>query len=124
MMRTIIPADIDFDYDECRRLYEQNQDLLRDNSSFDEVLKNTLFYSFYDDDVLCLCVYFFKIYDRLYVNGFGIRKHHLFNKSCFELALSWFNRDIWAECPHKPAVYGLLCCGFKKYKGNTYVFYR
>ena len=124
MMRVVIPSDNAFNYDECKALYEQNRGLLRDNSSFDEVLKNTLFYSFYDDNILTLCVYFFKSEDKLYVNGFGRRKHHLFNKMCFTKSLSWFDCDVWAKCPHKPAVFGLLSCGFKKYADDLYVYRR
>ena len=66
--------------------------------------------------------YIFEKNGKLWVNGFGKRKHHLFNKECFKLALTWFNTDIWAFCPHRPAAFGLLSCGFKKYKKNLYRF--
>ncbi|MCD8378546.1 MAG: hypothetical protein LUB59_07145 [Candidatus Gastranaerophilales bacterium] len=122
MMRISIPLYEDFNYDECENLYYKYQSVINDSSSFNEVIKNTLFYAFYDDDILCLCVYFFEINGKIWVNGYGTRKHHLFNKKCFKLALSWFNCDIWAECSHKPAIFGLLCCGFKKFKDNIYVF--
>ena len=124
MMKVFIPNDKEFNYDECKKMFEQNRYLVNDNSSFDDVLQNTLFYSFYDDNVLSLCVYFFKLKNKMWVNRFGARKHHLFNKKCFQTALEWFDCDIWAKCPHKPAVFGLICCGFKKYKDNIYVFRR
>ena len=96
MIRVLIPSDCNFDYIACKKMYEDNIELLSEKSSFDEVLENTFFYSFYDDDKLCLCIYFFVIEDKLWVNAFGIRKKHLFNKECFKIAQNWFNCDIWA----------------------------
>lgn len=122
MMRVLIPSDEDFNYKECRKMYEDNQKIINDDASFDEVIKNTFFYSFYDADKLSLCVYFFTDDGKMWVNGYGIRKNHLFNKSAFTLALSWFNCDIWAISDKKPAIYGMLVCGFKKYKDNIYVY--
>lgn len=122
MMRVSIPIDNEFNYKECKNLYEQNKGLINDNSTFDEIIKNTLFYSFYENNTLTLCIYFFEKNKKIWVNGFGIRKHHLFNKHCFKKALTWFNSDIWAYCTHRPAIFGLLSCGFKKYKRNLYKF--
>jgi hypothetical protein len=122
MMRVLIPTDDDFDRQTCRSLYNKYKKVLNEASSFDEVIKNTFFYSFYDDSALTLCVYFFVKDGKLWVNGFGERKHHLFNKKCFEKALTWFNCDIWAESVEKPAIFGIKTCGFKKYKNNIYVY--
>lgn len=122
MMRILIPSDSDFDYMACKRLYEKNYEILNENSSFEQVINNTFFYSFYDNQKLSLCVYFFVVDDKLWVNGFGIRKNHLFNKKCFNLALTWFNCDIWAQSTQKPAIYGITACGFKKVDGDIYKF--
>ena len=122
MMRVVIPADDEFDYETCENMYYKYQKILNEKSSFEEVLNNTFFYSFYDDKELTLCVYFFVKADKLWVNGFGIRKKHLFNKKCFKTALKWFNCDIWAESVQKPAIFGIKSCGFKKYKDNIYVY--
>ena len=122
MMHVLIPIDKEIKYLECKKLYEQNKVFVNDDATFDEVINNTLFYSFYENEKLTLCVYFFEKNGKLWVNGFGKRKHHLFNKECFKLALTWFNTDIWAFCPHRPAAFGLLSCGFKKYKKNLYRF--
>ena len=121
-MRVLIPQDADFDYKTCEKMYYKYREVLNEESSFEEVLDNTFFYSFYDDNELTLCVYFFVKSDKLWVNGFGIRKRHLFNKKCFKSALSWFNCDIWAESVQKPAIFGIKSCGFKKYKNNIYVY--
>ena len=60
--------------------------------------------------------------NKLWINGYGIRKDYLFHKKSLIEALSWFNCDIWAESVKKPAIYGLLSCGFEKYKNNVYVY--
>ena len=121
MMKVLIPNDKNFNYDECKKMYEEYSSVLNDDSSFDEVLKNTFFYSFYDENILSLCVYFFSDKGKLWVNGYGIRKNHLFNKECFKLALSWFDCDIWAKSVQKPAIFGILSCGFKRYKDDLFV---
>lgn len=122
MMKVVIPTDEDFNYSECMEMFEYYKPVLNEDSSFDEVLNNTLFYAFYDDKKLSLCVYFFSDKDKLWVNGYGIRKNHLFNKKCFRKALGWFNCDIWAKSTQKPAIFGILSCGFKKYKDNLYLY--
>ena len=122
-MKVLMPLDSDFKYDECKKLYEKNKKILNEESTFDEVINNTFFYSFYNDEnELTLCVYFFKSEGKLWINGFGIRKRHLFNKECLLKALSWFNCDIWAKSVEKPAIYGIMICGFKKYKDDIYVY--
>ena len=122
MMKVKIPLDAEFDYKECKKMFEEYKPVLNENSTFDEVIQNTFFYSFYDGEKLSLCVYFFDIDGKLWVNGYGIRKNHLFNKQAFKLALSWFNCDIWAFSLQKPAIYGIRQCGFKKFKSNIYVY--
>jgi hypothetical protein len=123
MMRVSIPLDCDFDYIECENMYYDYQPYVKDYTPFEDILKTTFFYAIYDKQKLSLCVYFYcDEYGKLWVNGYGIRKNHLFNKRSFKTVLTWFNCDIWAESYQKPAIYGLLSCGFKKYKDGIYVF--
>ena len=122
MMDVRIPSDINFKYDECKILYEKNKSVMNEDSNFDEVISNTFFYTFYDGNKFSFCAYFFDIDGKLWVNAFGIRKNYEFNKACFKKALGWFNCDIWAKSTVKPAIYGLLACGFKKFKDNFYVY--
>lgn len=124
MMKVFIPSDREFKYSECKKMFDNHTKIMNEKASFDEVINKTLFYSFYDDNQLTLCVYFFTLDEKLWVNGFGIRKKFLFNKKCFESALSWFNCDIWAETVQKPAIYSLLVCGFKRDKGNLFCYRR
>ena len=64
MMHVLIPIDKEFKYLECKKLYEQNKVFVNDDATFDEVINNTLFYSFYENEKLSLCVYFFEKKDR------------------------------------------------------------
>lgn len=122
MMHVYIPTDLKFDFNACKKMYNKYSKILNESSCFEDIINNTFFYSFYDDAILTLCVYFFVKDDKLWVNGFGIRKKHLFNKQCFKKTLSWFNCDIWAESVQKAAIFAIKTCGFKKYKNNIYVF--
>ena len=45
-MRVLIPSNKDFNYLECKKLFEDNQNLIEDYEKFDDVIKNTFFYSF------------------------------------------------------------------------------
>ena len=122
MMRVIITPFSTSQYYECLKMYEYNKPKVKDNATFDEVLENTMFYAFYDNDNLSLCVYFYTLDDKLWINGYGIRKNHLFNKNCFLKSLTWFNCDVWAKTVEKPVVWALLRCGFEKYSDGIYVF--
>ena len=46
-MKVLIPSDKDFNYIQCKKLFEDNQILLEDDEKFDDVIKNTFFYSFF-----------------------------------------------------------------------------
>ena len=122
MMKVLIPPFSSNVYTECKTMYDFYKPIVKDKATFDEVLNNTFFYAFYDKERLSLCVYFYSKKNKLWINGYGIRKNHLFNKDCFLKSLSWFNCDIWAKTSEKPVIWALLGCGFKKYKNNIYVF--
>lgn len=121
-MKVLIPTDEEFEFERCKKMYEAYSSRVNDDATFEEVVRDTFFYSFYDKDQITLCVYFYEKSDKLWVNGYGIRNKHLFNKKCFEKSLSWFNCDIWADTPYKDVAWALLRCGFKKAKNNIYVF--
>lgn len=121
-MKVLTPLDSDFEFERCKKMYEYYNPRVKDDATFEEVIRNTFFYSFYDNQDITLCVYFYEKDDKLWVNGYGIRNKHLFNKKCFKNALGWFNCDIWAETPYKDVVWALLRCGFKKFEDNIYVF--
>ncbi len=121
-MKVKIPLDKDFEFERCKKMYRYYNARVNDDSTFEEVLSQTFFYAFYDNDEITLCVYFYEKNNKLWVNGYGIRNKHFFNKKCFESALGWFNCDIWANTKYKDVAWALLRCGFKKVKENIYVF--
>lgn len=121
------PKDKLFNYTECEELYNRCKDKLEDDgASFDEVLKRTCFYSFYDicSRKLIGCIYYFKKGKRLYVSAFAERGHHLANLECLQTSLNWWNCNIWSYCKEKPAILCLLRSGFKKHSKNMYVLRR
>lgn len=123
-MKVLIPYDKEFEYKKCKKMYEEYKSRVNDEATFDEVIQKSFFYSFYDKTQLTLCVYFYFSDGKLWVNGFGIRDKHLFNKCCFEESLRWFNCDIWANTEYREVKWALLRCGFKKHDKNIYVFHQ
>lgn len=121
-MKVVIPLDRDFEFERCKKMYEQYAPKVNDDASFEEVIENTFFYSFYDGNELTLCIYFYEIDGKLWVNGYGVRNKHLFNKKCFEDSLTWFNCDIWANTKYRDVAWALLRCGFKKFDEHIYVY--
>ena len=117
-----IPTDSDFNYEECKRLFEENQCLIEDFSNFDEVIKQTFFYSFFINRKHIGCIYYYEIDGKLYVNAVAYRKTHLINMECFKKSLTWWNCDIYARTHHKTAIYTILKCGFKKIGENLYIY--
>ena len=119
-----IPFDKDFEYKKCKDLYKKCQRLIGDDEQYDDVVRNTYFYSFYLDNELIGGIYCFNRGDDLYLNGFATRHHHKENIECVKMVLSWFDCDIYAESTRKPAILCLLRTGFKKFKDNIYKYER
>ncbi len=123
-INVFIPTDTNFNYSECKKLFEANQQLIDDFSSFDEVINQTFFYSFIVDNQFIGCIYYYEIDNKLYVNAVAYRKTHLINIECFKKSLTWWNCDIYARTHHKTAIYTILKCGFKKTGKNLYKYRR
>ena len=124
MIKTVIPIDKNFDYRECKKMFEENKQLIGDNQSFKDIVRNTYFYSFYKNNTFLGCIYCYYKGEKLFLNGFAGRHHHKENMECMKLVLSWFNCDIYAESIRKPAIYCLKILGFKKIKENLYKYER
>lgn len=124
MIKVYIPGDSEFNYEECENLYNQHQEKIGDNQNFRELVRNTLFYSFYDDEKFLGCIYYYLKNGRVYVNAYAGRHTHLQNIECLKMSLGWFTTDIYAYSIQKPAIYCLLKCGFKKVSENTYKYER
>ena len=123
-MEIRIPANENFDFYACKKLYKKYQNLIGDDVSFNQIIKNTFFYSFYQNKKLIGCIYIFEKYKKLYMNGFAIRGFHNFNIKAVKKIFEWFNTNIYAESNKKPAIYLLLKCGFKKISYDLFVYYK
>ena len=124
MIKVFIPKDIAFNYKQCKKLYKKYQRQIGDNQEFRDIVKNTFFYSFFDDEKHIGCIYYYMRGDKLFVNAFANRHTHEINIECLKKSFEWFNCDIYAETKHKTAIYCLYKCGFKKVRENIYKYER
>lgn len=124
MIKTVIPGDKDFDYRTCKKMYEKCKRLIGDNQKFKDIVRNTYFYSFYNNNEFLGCIYCYYKDEKLFLNGFAGRHHHKENMESMKLVLSWFNCDIYAESIRKTAIYCLIELGFKKIGKNLYKYER
>jgi hypothetical protein len=124
VIEVFIPTDINFNYEECEELYQKYQHSIGDNEKFRDVVKNTYFYSFFEDGKHIGCIYYYYRDGKLFVNAFANRHTHETNIKCLKLTFEWFDCDIYAETRHKTAIYCLYKCGFKKIGNNIYKYER
>lgn len=125
MINVFIPTDAGFDYKQCKKMYKKCRKKINDNQEFRDIVKNTFFYAFFDENKkLYGCIYYYMRGDKLFVNAFAGRHTHLINIEQFKRTFDWFNCDIYAETKHKTAIYCLLKCGFKKIDENLYRYRR
>lgn len=124
MISVKIPADKNFNFKECKKLYRKYSKFIGDKGNFRDIVNNSFFYSFFNDDLFIGCIYFYEKNNKLYINAYADRYTHLINLECLKKSLTWFNCNIYAETTHKTAILCLLKCGFKKYNNNTYIYER
>jgi hypothetical protein len=124
LIKVFIPTDKDFNYKECKKMYKKYQRLIGDDQEFRDVVRNTFFYSFFDDDKHIGCIYYYVKFGKLFVNAFAHRHTHEINIACLKKTFEWFSGNIYAETRHKTAIFCLYKCGFKKLRNNIYVLER
>ena len=124
MITVYIPSDFDFNYKQCKKLYKKYQKQIGDDVDFRDVVKNTFFYSFFDDEKHIGCIYYYEKDGKLFVNAFANRHTHEINITCLKMTFDWFNCDIYAKTAHKTAIFCLYKCGFKKIGDNLYKYER
>ncbi len=124
MIKVFIPDNYEFNYKQCKKLYKKNQKLIGDDQEFRDIVKNTFFYSFFDDDIFVGCIYCYYENDKLFLNGFANRHLHKQTLECLKMSLDWFNCDIYAKSKNKTSILCLLRCGFKKVSDNLYKYER
>lgn len=120
MIRVRIPKDKNFNFKQCKKLYKEHKKLIGDNQKFRDIVENTYFYSFFDDNKHLGCIYYYLKNNKLFVNAFAYRHTHELNLECLKKTFDWFNCDIYAQTTHKTAILCLYKCGFRKVKDNLY----
>lgn len=121
MIRVRIPKDKNFNFKQCKKLYKEHKKLIGDNQKFRDIVENTYFYSFFDDNKHLGCIYYYLKNNKLFVNAFAYRHTHELNLECLKKTFDWFNCDIYAQTTHKTAILCLYKCGFRKVKDNLYI---
>lgn len=120
MIKVLIPSDKNFNFKQCKKLFNKYKKLIGDNQKFRNIVENTFFYSFLENEKHIGCIYYYMRKDKLFVNAFANRHTHETNIKCLKKSFEWFNCDIYAETKHKTAIYCLYKCGFKKVSENIY----
>lgn len=122
MLKVLIPTQSEFREYEApiKLLYEKNQEKITDTNSFEFIRDNTLFYLFLLNEKPIGAIYYFKEDDKLYLNGFAIRKNLEANLACLKWSTTWFNCDIYAEAQNRASAYCLLRCGFKRVQDKLF----
>ena len=117
-MKIIIPSDKEFNYRECEKLYLTNEKFMGNHCDFMDIVYNSHFYSFYENKELVGCIYVVDENNKLYLNGFSVRKNHLFNIKAVSTVVSFYNCPIFAKTKNRTAEILLKKCGFTLIKTN------
>lgn len=125
-MLILKPENPLFNYFQCKKLYEENQKFLDDDTNFDDLISDSdiHFYSFFEHSRFIGCIYFYINNNKVFLNAFAKRHTHNINLECLKASLNFYNCDIYAKSKHKTAILCLLKCGFKKVKDNLYKYER
>ena len=123
-MRVVIPTDKDFDYEINKHLFNKANKTLKENLTFDNVLKQFQFFSFYDGEEYLGFIYFFYKDDKLYVATASVPKRYKQTLECFKQALTYYNCDVYAETNQRHVKLAALKVGFKKVRDNLYKYER
>ena len=125
-MLILTPKDYLFNYNECKKLYEDNQKFIDDNTPFKNLVNDNdiHFYSFYENEKFIGCIYFYVNDNKVFVNAFAKRHTHKINLDCLKKCLSFYSCDIYARSKYQTAILCLLRCGFKKVNNNIYKYER
>ena len=119
-----IPTDKEFDYGKVKKIYKKYKKQLEEPRKFKDIVKNSFFYTFYKENKFIICIYYYEIDGKLFVNAFSNRKTHLDNMVCFKESLKWFNCDIYARSVLKTSIFCLLKAGFKRINKENFKYER
>ena len=118
-MKIFTPLDNEFDYKTCENLYNKISKFMGNKCCFKDLIDNTHFYSFYDGEKFSGCIYIVSEDEKLFLNGFSIRKNHQFNIKAVKKVLSFYNCDIYSKTKNKTARFLLKKCGFNFIKTDS-----
>ena len=120
------------EFEDVKELFYQNRENLSITSSFEDVIQNSHFYSFFSNRKLTGCLYFFcdeelehfvnKHFEikkggggpLLFMNGFSKRKCYNENLLFLKKAKDFYTQDIYSFTDKKTASYCLMRAGFLK----------
>ena len=125
MIKVVTPLDKhEFNYKECKKLFNKYKDKINDDQEFRDIVRNTFFYSFSDENGYIGSIYYYEKNGKLFVNAYAKRHRHKTCLECFKMSLDYFTCDIYAQTTHKTAILCLLRSGFKKIGDNLYKYER
>ena len=124
MMKVFAPFMKNFPYLELKDMYEENQELIGDDQSFDDVILRTMFFGFMENETVLGGIYFYENNSRTFVNAFAGRKTYKQNEACLKWTLNGFRCPIYARTRHRYVRLRLLKLGFKKVEENIYKYER
>ena len=118
-MKIVIPNDKNFDYKLCENLYNKISKFMGNDCCFKDLVDKTHFYSFYDEEKFAGCIYVVLENNKLFINGFSVRKNHKFNIEAVKRVLTFYNCDLYAKTKNKTAQFLLKKCGFTLIKTDS-----
>lgn len=118
-MRILTPLEEEFNYKECENLYNKIAHLMGNKCDFNDLVQKTHFYSFYDRKSFAGCIYIVSEDEKLFLNGFSVRKNHKFNIDAVKKVLTFYNCEIYSKTKNKTAQFLLRKCGFNLIKTDS-----
>ena len=115
-MKIVTPLDKEFDFKQCEKLYNEVIELMGNECSFLDLVLNSHFFSYYEEEKLVGCIYVNEENGKLFLSGFSVRKNHKFNIGAVKKAVQFYNCDIFSKTKNRTAEILLKKCGFKLIK--------
>ena len=123
-MILISSNDINFPYEACERLYNENKEYNISSLEFDNLIKalGGNFWAVCDDNNnLMGCLYFETRNKRWFISGFSRRKVTEHVVGAIHTLIDHYGKEkVYSETPHRHARIALLRAGFKKIRYNIY----
>lgn len=124
MIKAYFPYEKSFPYTDSKDLYENKQEEIGDDQSFDDVINSTMYIAFTENDKLLGGIYFYNKDSKIFVNAFANRKTYNSNVNCIKWALNGFEEPVYAKTIHRHVKILLLKLGFEKVEENLYKYER